>query len=120
MFGFEKPTWYYLPHMGALLDALGSLPGVRQRFNDGELPLGGQLIVRHSTSREDEFRWAQVESWAEEDVAIVHDVGLELSPAVKPGHAASLDAKLIFDWAVWVDGEGAVEGARTEGIGYGF
>jgi hypothetical protein len=120
MFGFEKPAWYYRPQLGALVDALKSVPEVRHRFNDGKLPPGGQLLVRHRTSHEDEFRWAQVESWAEEDVALVHDVGPELSPIVKPGRAMPLEAKLIFDWAIWADGEGAVEGARTEGVGCGF
>ena len=77
-------------------------------------------MVRHQTSREDEFRWAQVQSWAGEDTAIVIDAGRELSPPVEPGAATPLATDLIFDWAVWVDGEGVVEGARTEGIGRGF
>jgi hypothetical protein len=34
--------------------------------------------------------------------------------------AAAFITTLIFDWAVWQGGEGAVEGARTECIGYGF
>jgi hypothetical protein len=120
MFGFERPAWYYLPQLGAIVDALGSLAEVRRRFNDAELPPGSRLLVRHRTSHEDEFRWAQVESWAEEDVAFVHDVGPELSPIVKPGRATALEARLIFDWAVWADGEGVVEGGRTEGVGGGF
>ena len=118
MFGFEKPTWYYLPHIGALMEAWRSLPETRRRFNDGDLP--GQLIVRYDAPANEGFRWAQVESWADEDLAIVRDIGPELGPPVKPGRAIAVETKLIFDWAVWSDSDGAVEGARTECVGYGF
>ena len=120
LFAFEKPPWHYLPHLGALISARQSVPDARRRINDGELPPGARFMVRHQTSREDEFRWAQVQSWAGEDTAVVIDAGRELSPPVEPGAATPLATDLIFDWAVWVDGEGVVEGARTEGIGRGF
>jgi hypothetical protein len=120
LFAFEKPRWYYLRHLGALMDARASIPDVRLRFNEGTLPPGARLMVRHRTSRQDEFRWAQVESWAGQEAAIVLDAGRELSPPVVAGAATSVPAHLIFDWAVWVDGEGVVEGARTEGLGRGF
>jgi hypothetical protein len=120
LFAFEKPPWHYLPHLGALVTALESIPEARRRFSDGELPRGARFLVRHRTSGEDGFRWAQVESWAEDDAAMVLDSGRELSPPVAPGAVRSLQADLIFDWAVWVDGDGVVEGARTEGIGRGF
>jgi hypothetical protein len=120
MFGFEKPAWFYLPHLGALMTALESIPEARRRFNDGELPPGARLMVRHRPSDEDEFRWAQVQSWAEEDAAMVLDAGRELSPPVGPGAATPLTADLIFDWAIWVDGDGVIEGAQTEGIGRRF
>jgi hypothetical protein len=77
-------------------------------------------MVRHRTSGEDEFRWAQVQSWTEEDAAMVLDAGRELSPPVAPEAVRTLRADLIFDWAIWMDGDGVVEGARTEGIGRGF
>lgn len=118
MFGFEKPAWYYLPRIGALMEAWRSLPEARRRFNDGELPAGRQLIVRYEA--DERFQWAQVESWADEDLAMVRDIGPELGPLVKQGQVVALETKLIFDWAVWSDGEGAVEGARTECVGYGF
>ena len=118
MFGFEKPTWYYLPHIGALMEARRSLPETRRRFNDGELP--GQLVVRYDAPANEGFRWAQVESWADEDLAIVRDIGPALGPPVRPGRAIAVETKLIFDWAVWSDGDGAIEGAGTECVGYGF
>jgi hypothetical protein len=51
MFGFEKPRWHYIPEFGALIDALDqakqALPEARSRFLDGDLPLGGRLMVRY-------------------------------------------------------------------------
>jgi hypothetical protein len=55
MFGFEKPAWFCLPRLGALMTALESIPEARRRFNDGELLPGARLMVRHRTSGEDEF-----------------------------------------------------------------
>ena len=114
MFGFEKPTWYYLPHIGALMEARRSLPEARRRFNDGELP--GQLAVRYDAPANEGFRWARVESWADEDLAIVRDIGPALGPPVRPGRAIAVETKLIFDWAVWSDGDGAIEGAGTNAL----
>lgn len=84
------------------------------------LPAGGRLIVRYDAPADEGFRWAQVESWVDDDLAIVRDIGPELGPLVKAGDAISVETKIIFDWAVWTGGNGAVEGARTECIGYGF
>jgi hypothetical protein len=119
LFGFEKPSWYYLPHIGALLEAAGSLPDARRRFNDGELPSGAQFMVRYITSDREDFRWARVESWGDDDV-VVCDAGRELAPVVQDGRTVPIDAERIIDWAIWTDDEGAAEGARTEGIGHGF
>jgi hypothetical protein len=120
LFGFEKPAWYYLPHFGALFEAAGSLQEARRRFNDGELPSDGQLMIRYTTSGDEDFRWARVESWADDDVVMVRDTGRELAPVVRASHAVSVATERIFDWAIWTDGQGVVEGARTEGVGYGF
>ena len=57
MFGFKKPSWYYLPHFGAVAEATRSLPEARRRFRDGELRPGGQLMVRYKVP-DDGFRWA--------------------------------------------------------------
>jgi len=120
MFGFEKPAWYYLPHIGALIEAARSLPEARRRFNDGELPRGAQLMIRYDTSDDEGFRWARVESWADGDVVVVRDTGTELTPVVKAGRTVPVETERIFDWAIWTDDKGVVEGARTECIGYGF
>ena len=55
MFGFEKPSWYDLPHFGAVAEATRSLSEARRRFRAGKLPLGAQLMVRYKVS-DDGFR----------------------------------------------------------------
>jgi hypothetical protein len=77
-------------------------------------------MVRYSEEDDDAFRWAQVESWTDDDLAIVRDTGRELAPAVRPGPSIPIEKERIMDWAIWVDGKGAVEGAGTEGVGPGF
>jgi hypothetical protein len=84
MFGFEKPRWHYMPELGALLDALGeaarTLPGARSRFLRGDLPPGGQLMVRYEAADTDELRWARVESWEGAGHAIIRDTGRNSHP----------------------------------------
>lgn len=120
LFGFEKPSWYYLPHIGALLEAAESLPDARRRFNDGELPSGAQFMVRYITPDKEDFRWARVESWGDDDAVVVCDAGRELAPVVQDGRTVLIDTEHIVDWAIWTNDDGAAEGARTEGIGHGF
>jgi hypothetical protein len=76
-------------------------------------------MVRYITSDREDFRWARVESWGDDDV-VVCDAGRELAPVVQDGRTVPIDAERIIDWAIWTDDEGAAEGARTEGIGHGF
>jgi hypothetical protein len=121
MFGFEKPRWHYMPEFGALLDALANaaetLPEARSLFLRGDLPPGGQLMVRYGEEDDDEFRWARVESWEDAGHAVVRDTGRELTPGVRPTASVTIETREIADWGIWVDGQGVVEGARTEGIG---
>lgn len=120
MFGFEKPPWHYLPDTGAVVEAIQSLPEARRRFNDGELPTGSQFMVRYEVVDDQSFRWARVESWADDNHAIVSDSGRELSPAIKPGPAVPVETERIMDWAIWTDGKGVTEGAITETVIPGF
>jgi hypothetical protein len=120
MFGFEKPRWHYIPETGALLEASSSLPEARRRFNDGELPAGAYLMVRYEVTDDRPFRWARVESWADDDHALVSDGGRELSPAIRPGPAIPVETERIVDWAIWTEGEGVTEGALTESVSPGF
>jgi hypothetical protein len=122
MFGFEKPSWHYIPELGAFLDALDTakqtLPEARSRFLRGDLPPGGRLMVRHDTEDADELRWARVESWEDAGTVVVCDTGRELTPGVRPSPPVTIDAGQIADWGIWVDGRGVVEGAGTEGVGH--
>jgi hypothetical protein len=43
------------------------------------------------------------------DLDRARDIGPELGPLVKPGRLVEIETKLIFDWAVWSDGEGSSE-----------
>jgi hypothetical protein len=121
MFGFEKPPWHYMPEFGALLDAVAqvaqTLPDARSRFLAGGLPPGGRLVVRYNAADTDEFRWANVKSWEDAEHVVVCDIGRELASGVRPGAPMTIKTKQIADWGIWVDGEGVVEGARTEGVG---
>jgi hypothetical protein len=124
MFGFEKPRWHYIPEFGALMDALAkaaqTLPETRSRFLSGDLPPGGQLMVRYDAADADELRWARVESWEDAGYAIIRDTGRELAPGVRPGPPVTIETRCIADWGIWVDGSGVVEGAGTEGVGNHF
>jgi hypothetical protein len=119
MFGFEKLPWYYLPDTGALLEAIRTLPEARRRFNDGELPTGAYLMVRYEVADDQPFRWARVESWAD-DHAIVSDSSQELSAAIRAGCAIPVEEGRIMDWAIWTDGKGVTEGGLTESVSFGF
>jgi hypothetical protein len=122
MFGFEKPPWHYMPELGALFAALDrakeTLPEARSRFLDGDLPPGGQLMVRYDKAGSDGLWWARVESWEDAGHAIVRDTGQELTPGVRPGPPVTIETRQIADWGIWVDGQGVVEGAGTEGVGH--
>jgi hypothetical protein len=119
LFAFEKPSWYYLPELGATLDGIGdaraSLPTARDRLLRGELPADAQLMVRHRAS--DRFSWARVTSWEDPDQVTVADVGWELTPGVRPSPPSVIEVSTICDWAIWVDGKGVIEGGATEGTG---
>lgn len=114
MFAFEKPSWHYLPELGAAFKALESLPAARHRLTTGDLPPGARFLVRYQTEGQ-ELRWAKADSW-HEDTATVRDIGPELSPGARPGPSSTIAADLITDWAIWEDGRGVTEGAITETI----
>ena len=116
LFGFEKPRWHYLPRFGAFTEAMQWVPEARRRFVGGDLPPGARMMIRHDAG-DAGLRWARVESWSHDDEVTVRDIGRELSPGGRPGVPVPVAATGIVDWAIWVDGEGVTEGARTESIG---
>ena len=65
------------------------------------------------------FRRARIESWTRDDLTIVREAtGRELCPATRPGTPIPGKTARIVDRAVWVDGEGVAQGARTECVGW--
>ena len=40
------------------------------------------------------------------------------SPAIRPATSIPAETSRIVDWAIWVDGEGVIEGAGTERLGW--
>ena len=76
-------------------------------------------MVRYEVADDQSFRCARVESWAGDDHAIVSDSGQELSPAINPGPAISVEKERIMDWAVWTDDKGVTEGTLTESVSPG-
>ena len=75
-------------------------------------------MVRYGTADTDEFRWATVESWPDAGRVAVRDIGRELTSGKRPGPWVTIETRQIADWGIWVDGEGVVEGAGTEGVGH--
>ena len=116
LFGLEKPRWHCGPRVGGFVEAMEWVREARHRFVAGDLPPDGQLLIRHDAG-DGGLRWARVESWSPDDQLTVRDVGRELSPGGRPGVPVPVAAEGIVDWAIWVDGEGVTEGARTEPAG---
>src|SRR5712691_928779 len=52
------------------------------------------------------------------DLTIVRGTGRELSSAIRPSTPIPVETARIVDWAVWMDGEGVVEGEGTECVGW--
>ncbi len=100
----------------AMAAARAELPEVRARFLRGELLHARQLIVKYRLDVDggNEYVWAFVTAW--EDPARI--VGTSANdahhdPTVRVGRTVYVDAEAVVDWAVWVDGEGIVEGGAT-------
>jgi hypothetical protein len=111
----RKPRWHYLPQFGAFTEAMEWVPEAAALRWRGPAARG-RLMIRHDAG-DAGLRWARVESWSHDDEVTVRDIGRELSPGGRPGVPVPVAATGIVDWAIWVDGEGVTEGARTESIG---
>jgi hypothetical protein len=89
------------------------LPSVRERFLAGTLPLQALLVVKHKITAPagSEYPWAQVTSWDDPATIFGSSTADAMSdPRVRAGRPIVLDADAIVDWAIWVDGQGVVEG----------
>lgn len=124
LFGGGEPDIRYVPSTQAMEDAMAAaragLPQVRQRLLDGAIPLGAQLIVKHRLDVAGdgaEYVWAFVTSWADPNqlVATCAD-DAEHDPGVRAGRPVRIDVDAVVDWAIWVDGQGIVEGGFTNAV----
>ncbi len=103
----------------AMRAAREALPAVRARYLAGDLPPQAQLMIKHEISApgQAEFPWAYVTSWADPGRVLGNSAGdAALDPGIRAGRPIVVDAGTIIDWAIWVDGEGIVEGGQTNVI----
>jgi hypothetical protein len=124
LFGGGERDIRYVPSSPAMDEAMATaragLPQIRHRLLHGGIPLGAQLIVKHRLDVPDggaEYVWAFVTSWSDPDrlVATCADDG-EHDPGWRAGRPVRIDVEAVVDWAVWVDGQGIVEGGVTNAV----
>jgi hypothetical protein len=103
----------------AMRSARETLPAARTRFLAGDLPSHGQLMVKHKISApgQVEYPWAYVTSWTDPDKVLGNSAAdATLDPGIRAGRPIVVDAGAVIDWAIWIDGQGIVEGGRTNVI----
>jgi uncharacterized protein YegJ (DUF2314 family) len=123
LFGGEDPDIRYVSSTAAMQEAMArarhGLPQVRQRLVDGEIPLGAQLMVKHRLDAPDgaEYVWAFITSWSD-PARLVGTCADDAAhhPGVRAGRPVRVDVDAVVDWAVWVDGQGMVEGGFTNAV----
>jgi len=106
----------------AMRAARETLPAARARFLAGDLPPRAQLMIKHTISvpGQAEYPWAYVTSWADPDRVLGNSAGdATLDPGIRAGRPIVVDAGAIIDWAIWIDGQGIVEGGLTNVIAQG-
>lgn len=103
----------------AIQSARAALWSARGRFINGELPSGALLMVKHTvkTPHGTEHPWAYVNSW-NDPAAILGNSAADAvhDPRVHAGRPVVIGAETVIDWAVWVDGQGIVEGGSTNTV----
>jgi hypothetical protein len=61
--------------------------------------------------------WAYVTSWKSPEKVLGSSAGDVLTdPAIRAGRPVAIDATAIVDWAVWIDGQGIIEGGQTDAV----
>jgi len=103
----------------AMQAAREALPAVRARFLAGDLPPRAQLMIKHEISvpGQAEYPWAYVTSWADSARVLGNSAGdATLDPGIRAGRPIVVDAETIVDWAIWIGGQGIVEGGQTNVI----
>ncbi|MEV6930531.1 DUF2314 domain-containing protein [Dactylosporangium sp. NPDC051485] len=104
----------------AIATARETLPQARTRFLGDEFgPAKQHLIVKHRlhNAQGTEFVWSTVTAWP--TPRRLHGVCMsdaQIDPSVRTGRPVMVEESVIVDWAVWVDGEGIVEGGWTNRV----
>jgi hypothetical protein len=76
-------------------------------------------MVKHRISApgQVEYPWAYVTSWTDPDKVLGNSAAdATLDPGIRAGRPIVVDAGAVIDWAIWIDGQGIVEGGRTNMI----
>lgn len=123
LFGDSPQDVRYLPSGSSMDQAIRatreSLPQARERFLMGKLPAGARLMVKHKIAIADgsEYPWAFVSSWKHPGKVLAHSASDAVrDPHTRAGRPAVIDADSIIDWAIWVDGQGIIEGGLTNTV----
>jgi hypothetical protein len=106
----------------AISTARAGLPSARDRFLADSLPPRSRLLVKHDlhVNGEHEYVWATVTSWPNPDLIVgtcMNDAHLDRR--IRVGRPVRVDVATVVDWALWIDGEGIVEGGWTNRILHG-
>lgn len=76
-------------------------------------------MIKHKIPRTggSEYPWAYVNSWKDPGKVLGHSTGDAVRERhIRAGRPAVVDADSIVDWAIWVDGEGIIEGGLTNTV----
>jgi len=123
LFGSSEPDVRYLARTEAMDQAIRAategLPAARERFLMGDLPPQARLMVKYEIPADDgsEYPWAYVTSWKSPEKVLGSSAGDALrDPVVRAGRPVVIDTATIVDWAVWIDGQGIIEGGGTNSM----
>jgi hypothetical protein len=123
VFGTSDQEVRYMPSTEAMERAMKAaretLPAVRTRFLQGDLPVHARLMVKHALKTPDgtEYPWAYVNSWSNPATVMASSAGDAIHDRhVRTGRPIIISADTIVDWAIWIDGQGIVEGGLTNTI----
>ena len=101
----------------AIATARGSLDDIRARFVEERLALDQRLLVKFRLDAPggSEYPWLFVTSWRSPDRIHGTSANDALHDAtVRVGRPLVVSADTVVDWALWVDGQGMVEGGWTD------
>ncbi len=126
LFGWREPEIMHLAPSDemerAMQAARKALPAIRARFLAGNLPPRARLMIKHEISApgQAEYPWAYVTSWADPARILGNSAGdATLDPGIRAGRPIVVAAETIIDWAIWIEGQGIVEGGQTNVIAQG-